>query len=148
MSTFSDSLNGSAVAELTLAKKMGRTVSFTAKDVGAFEDQALTVGFARDHADERTDDALILQRAKEEEDDSGIYVEIPIQRFVCYDGVKEAVLTRDTFSVTFYPDAVDELGGIAAMQISFASSDEEFSNLVAMLRRIFHDHEAFAVTKG
>lgn len=126
---------------------MSRLVSFTAKEVGANDDGAFTVGFARDRTDENTDEALILQRAKEVEDDSGIYVEIPIQRFVCYDGVQAATLTRDSFSVTFYSDAMAELGGIAGMRIFFSSSETEFLNLAATLKRIFHDHEAFTVQK-
>ena len=127
---------------------MGRVLNFAAKDFGAHEGEALIVGFARDGSEETSDESLILQRAKENEEDQGIYVEIPIQRFACYDGVKEAELTRDRFSVTFYSDAVEELGGIAKMKISFASSDAEFEDLAAMLMRVFRDHEGFTIKRG
>jgi hypothetical protein len=125
---------------------MSRSLRFTAKDVGACEQNgAFVVGFARARSDESSEEALILQRAADDSEDSGIYVEIPIQRYVCYDGVKEAVLGRNSLSVTFYPDAVAELGDIGAMQISFTSSDSEFANLAETLRRIFRGHESFAI---
>jgi len=127
---------------------MPRVLHFTAKNFGAYEADALVVGFAQDHASEVSDEGLILQRAKEGEDDSGIYVEIPIQRHVCYDGIQEAALARDSFTVVFLPDAIDELGGIAAMTISFASSDSEFESLEAILKRIFRGHETFTIQKG
>jgi len=125
---------------------MSRSLRFTAKDVGAFEQNgAHIVGFARSRSDEASDEALILQRSSDDSDDSGIYAEIPIQRYVCYDGVKDAVLARNSLSVTFYPDAAAELGDIGDMQISFSRSESEFANLVTTLRRIFRGHESFTI---
>jgi len=127
---------------------MHKVVSFTAKDFGAYEDHALVVGFARDKRDEESEDALVLQRATEAEEDTGIYAEIPPQRFVSYGGVKEAELARDSFSVTFEPEARAELDGISAMRISFAMSEEDFSRIMKMLSRIFRDHAAFKIQTG
>jgi hypothetical protein len=129
-------------------KNMSRIISFAAKDVGVSEDFAWCVGFARGGVDEATDDGLMLQRAIDEQDGSEIYAEIPIQRHACYDGIETAVLTRDTFRVTFAPDAVEKMGGIAAMKISFVSSEAEFEKLATMLKRIFRDHAAFSVEQG
>ena len=129
---------------------MSRVVKFTAREVAADDgDFALTVGFARDSRDEQTDDGLMFQRAKEDDpDDEGIYVEVPIQRYACYDGVAAAKLGGDRFSVSFTAEAVPNLGGIAGMEISFALSAAEFERLAAMLKRIFRDHEAFTVDAG
>ncbi|MFT3867612.1 MAG: Imm10 family immunity protein [Nibricoccus sp.] len=127
---------------------MPKVARFSARDFGAYEDHALVVGFARDQSDEESDDALVLQRAKETEEDSGIYAEIPPQRFVTFGGVKEARLARDSFSVTFEPEATAELDGIAAMQISFSMSDEDFSQIRQMLSRIFRDHAGFKIQNG
>ena len=56
---------------------------FTAHVCGVDDnDDALTVGFSRDPADEHTLDALIVQRGKDPQEDvpgiQGVYVEIPI----------------------------------------------------------------------
>jgi hypothetical protein len=127
---------------------MRRVVTFVAKDFGAFEDHALIVGFARDRRDEQTDEALILKRAKEGDEDTGIYTEIPPQRFSTSDGIEEAILGRDCFSVRFGPDASSELDDISEMSISFAMIPEEFASIAAMLRRIFRNHEGFRIDES
>lgn len=133
----------------TTMKSLGRALSFTAKEFGAFEDFALVVGFARDKAVEASDEALILQRAKEDDpDDQGVCAEIPVQRFVSYDAVKQAALSPGHFSIVFYPDAIAELGGIGSMDIAFSCSEAEFAPLASMLKRIFRGHECFTVRNG
>jgi len=127
---------------------VSRTISFTAKDFGADEDGALTAGFARDQSDKSSDEALILQRAKDKEDDPGIYIEIPIQRFAAYGGIRQAELSRNSFSIAFQPKTAKKLGGISEMKIAFAMPDAEFVKIEMILKRIFRDHEAFAVKKG
>jgi hypothetical protein len=128
---------------------MPRFVIFVAKDIGTYEDYALIVGFARDQRDEQTDEALILQRAKEgDDDDTGVYAEIPPQRFATFDGVERAILGPDSLIVRFGPDAWAELDDISEMRISFTMRREEFSSVAAMLERIFRDHEGFRIDQG
>jgi hypothetical protein len=129
---------------------MSRIVKFTAKDVGGSEeDFALTVGFVRDSSDEHTDDGVMLQRAKEDDsDDQGIYAEVPIQRYASYGGIKEAMLARDHFSVTFAPDTAQDFADLSGMEISFAVSPEEFERIASLLQRIFRDHNGFKIQTG
>jgi hypothetical protein len=128
---------------------MSRSVNFTARDFGAFEQNGVLVaGFARDRSDESSDEALILQRALEDADAVGVDVEIPIQRFFARDGVKEAKLYRDKLSVTFYPEAAVELNGIGRMNIAFSMSGSEYANIEAALRRIFREDESFSILQA
>jgi hypothetical protein len=125
---------------------MNRYLTFTARDFGAYEQNgALIAGFAKDRRDEASDEALVLQRSTGDLYSGHVSAEIPIQRYAANDAVKKASLSRDRLSIAFYPDAALEMGGIEGMEIAFAATDPEFTNLVSVLRRIFLGHDLFTV---
>jgi hypothetical protein len=126
---------------------MSRVLKFFAKDHGVYTDHAICVGFSRDQADEESDEALILQRAFESEDDNDeICLEIPIQRCISYGGVKRAELKRNSFEIIFEPEAMRDLNDIEAMLISFSMPDEAFEQITNALQQVFRGHEAFVVS--
>src|SRR4051812_12817386 len=104
-------------------------------------DDAISVGFSRDPADEHTLDSLIVQRGKDPQEDApgieGVYVEIPIQRHVVYGGITEASLRRDSFTVHFDEHAVHKMGHLHQIVARFDLPDREFSRIRDALRFVF-----------
>lgn len=128
---------------------MSRLLRFTAQTIDGYEDDfGLTVGFARDPHNETTDDALLLQRAREgDPDDQGIYAEIPVQRRVSYGGIKSATFRPGHFAIAFAPETMRDFGDIAGMEISFQLPAADFDRLAALLRRIFRDEAALEIIR-
>ena len=115
-------------------------------------EDANSVGFSRDPADEHTLDALILQRVKDAQDDvpgiRGVYIEIPIQRHVVYGGITEAALRRQSFMLRLDELASHEMGHLHQIVARFDLPDDEFSRIRDALRIVFagcscytEDHE-------
>jgi hypothetical protein len=115
---------------------------FTAYVCGVDDnDDAISVGFARDPADEHTLDALIVQRARDPEEDvagiEGVYVEIPIQRHVVYGGVREALLRRNSFTLRFDEHAAHKMGHLGQIVARFDLPDGEYVGIRHALRLVF-----------
>lgn len=126
---------------------MSRTLRFSARDVSAEEEEfALVVGFARNARDEDSDEALIIQRAKEgNPEDEGIYVEVPVQRHASYGCVEAARLSNSQFVIKFRANGRCAMGDIDGMEITFSVSSANFERIANMLTRIFRDHDAFSI---
>ena len=117
---------------------------FVARDVGVAVDHALIAGFSSDARIEHNDSAIIFQRALEDDDDDeGVYAEIPIQRFCCYDGIERFVISRNTCLVEFFDGSIDEMDGLKRISIEFDLNDHKFEEVRSILRRIFRGHEAY-----
>jgi hypothetical protein len=105
------------------------------------DDDAISIGFARDPADEYTLDALIVQRAKNPRDDvagiEGVYVEVPIQRHVVYGGIIEASLRLDSFTMRFDEHAAHKMGHLHEIVARFDLPDGEFCGIRNALRLVF-----------
>jgi hypothetical protein len=124
------------------SKQDTSTHEFTAYVCGVDEgEDAISVGFSRDPADEKSLGGLILQRGKEPQDDApgiqGVYVEIPIQRHVVYGGITEASLRRDSFALRFDERAAHEMGHLHQIVARFDLPDGEFGRIRDALRLVF-----------
>jgi hypothetical protein len=124
------------------SKRDTSTHEFTAYVCGVDEgEDAISVGFSRDPADEKSLDGLILQRGKEPQDDApgiqGVYVEIPIQRHVVYGGIAEASRRRDSFALRFDEHAAHEMGHLHQIVARFDLPDGEFGRIRDGLRIVF-----------
>ena len=73
----------------------------------------------------------------------GVYVEIPIQWYVMYGGIFEAVLGRDCMTVHFDEVGVREMGGREEMCVRFELDDEAFADMREGLRFVFGGCECF-----
>jgi hypothetical protein len=115
-------------------------------------DDAISVGFSRDPADEHTLDGLIVQRGKHPEEDvagiNGVYVEIPIQRHVVYGGVTEALLQRDSFMLRFEKHAAHEMGHLHEIVARFDLPDQQFSEIRDALRLVFAGCSCYKEANG
>jgi len=102
---------------------------------------ALAVGFSRDPADEESLDGLLLQRGRGAEDDTpgvgGVYVEIPIQRYVVYGGITEATLRWDSFTLRFDEATARKMGGFLEILVHLELSSDEFMKIRDGLRFVF-----------
>src|SRR3954470_706395 len=103
---------------------------FTAHVCGVDENEdAISVGFSRDPKDERTLDALILQRGKDAQDDipgiQGVYIEIPIQRHVLYGGITKALLRRQNFMLWLDEHAAHKMGHLHQIVARFDLPNDE-----------------------
>jgi hypothetical protein len=115
-------------------------------------EDAITVGFSRDPADEHTLDGLIVQRGKEPGEDvagiENVYVEIPIQRHVVYGGITAASLTRDSFTLRFDEHAAHEMGHLHQIVVRFDLPDGEFNRIRDALRIVFAGCPCYAEVDG
>ena len=102
---------------------------------------ATTVGFSRDPADEDSIDGLLLQRGRDLRQTipgiRGVYVEIPIQRYVVYGGIVEAWLRRDRFVLQFDEMTAGKMGCFHQILVRFNLADEEFITIRNGLRFVF-----------
>ena len=102
---------------------------------------AITVGFSRDPADESSIDGLLLQRGRNVQDNTagigGVYVEIPIQRYVVYGGITKAILQRKNFILRFNEETARKMGGFYEILVSFDLSDDDFTKIRDGLRFVF-----------
>jgi hypothetical protein len=115
---------------------------FVSRHSGVDETEfAITVGFSRDPADESSLDGLLLQRGRGVEDDTpgidGVYVEIPIQRYVAYGGIIEATLRRDSFTLCFDDPTAHKMAGFREIVARFDLPDEQFASIRGALRFVF-----------
>jgi hypothetical protein len=126
---------------------------FTAYVCGVDDnDDAISVGFARDPADEHTLDALIVQRGNDPEEDvtgiEGVYVEIPIQRHVVHGGITGASLRRDSFTLRFDQHASHKMGHLHQIVARFDLPDGEFGNIRDALRLVFAGCSCYTEADG
>jgi hypothetical protein len=121
---------------------IGKARRFVAEDTGVdVNEDAVTVGFARDVLDEHSDDAIMVQRGKDPGDDSpgvaGIYVEIPPQRYVTVGGITSATLRRSSFEIRFTQKAAQAMGGNRAFLAEFNADAKSFRAIRDGLRFVF-----------
>jgi hypothetical protein len=129
------------------------THEFTAYVCGVDEDEdAITVGFSRDPADEHSLDGLILQRGKDPQEDvpgvQGVYVEIPIQRHVVYGGITEASLRHDSFTLRFDEHTAHEMGHLHQIVARFDLPAGEFTRIRDALRLVFTGCSCYTEANG
>src|SRR5688572_9730898 len=115
---------------------------FDSKDTGVARDEfALTVGFARDWLNETSDDAFLVQRSTDPNEDepglAGVYVEIPIQRYSMYGGITRATLSRDSFEIRFSPSAAREMNGYTSLLARLKLDAKQFRKVRTALRYVF-----------
>ncbi len=117
--------------------------TFPSNEMGVDRSEfAVTVGFAREIADETSDDAFLVQRSTDPNEDepgvAGIYIEIPPQRYAMYGGIVTATLRPNTFEVRLTPAAAKVMGGNAGFLASFNVDAQQFRDLREGLRFVFH----------
>ena len=126
--------------------------TFVSNDTGVDRSEfAVTVGFARDLADESSDDALLVQRSTDPEEDepglSGVYIEVPPQRYAMYGGIAAATLRPSAFEIHLTPAAARVMGGNAGFVASFNVDAEQFRELREALRFVFENCECYKETQ-
>ena len=115
---------------------------FVSRDTGIDRSEwALTVGFARDLADEDSDDAFLVQRGLDIDEDEpglgGVYVEIPPQRYAMYGGVARATLSRTSFEIEFSSAGAEAMGGYGSLLARFELDARQFDEVREALRFVF-----------
>jgi hypothetical protein len=128
--------------------KPERALTFVSEDTGVDRGEfAVTVGFARDLSDEDSDDAILVQRSADPDEDepgiAGVYVEIPPQRHAAYGGISSAVLARRSFEIRFTSEGAAEMGGYSAVIARFDVDDKAFAEIREGLRFVFRGCSVF-----
>ena len=122
---------------------------FVSRDTGIDRSEwALTVGFARDLADEESDDAFLVQRGLDPDEDepglAGLYVEIPPQRYAMYGGIERATLSRHSFEIHFSREGAEAMGGYPALRARFDLDGKQFEEVREALRFVFQGCACYA----
>ncbi len=125
---------------------------FISNDTGIDRSEfAVTVGFARDLADETSDDAFLVQRSTNPDEDepglAGVYIEVPPQRYAMYGGIAAAVLHPNAFEVRFTASAARVMGGNAGFIASFNIDAEQYRELREGLRFVFQNCTCYTETQ-
>jgi hypothetical protein len=115
---------------------------FKARTVGVDRnDFGVTVGLARDSSCEGSEDVFILQRSSVDAIDApgiaGVYIEVPIQRYVAYGGIIDATLCRDSFEVRLNDETAIRFGGASGFRGEFSIDEAAFDDLRDALRFVF-----------
>ena len=115
---------------------------FFSNDTGVDRSEyAVTVGFARNLSDEDSDDAFLVQRSLDPNEDkpgiAGVYVEIPPQRYAMYGGIEGATLHRDRFELRLTPSGAKSMGGHRKFLARFKLDAKQFKGLRDSLRFVF-----------
>jgi hypothetical protein len=115
---------------------------FKAGEVGVDRNGfGVTVGLARDSSSEESEDAFILQRSSVDEIDTpgiaGVYLEVPIQRYVAYGGITSAKLCRDSLEIRLNDETTTRFGGTSGFRGEFTIDEAAFDELRDALRFVF-----------
>ena len=121
---------------------------FNAREVGVDRNSfGVTVGLARDSASDGSEDAFILQRSPVDEIDApgiaGVYLEVPIQRYVAYGGITYAKLCRDSLEIRLNDETTIRFGGTSGFRGEFSIDEDAFDDLRDALRFVFRDCDCY-----